>query len=317
MYVGSLDGEGVLQLAAEVIGNAVTHGATRLDLRVDGDGAITIDDDGPGIAFAGSPALITRLTRPHPGMFGTGLLVVNAVSSEFALTSARDGRETRVGFARGELVGDVATVATSGAPGVRVRFLPDPDLFGPARVPRAALSRHLEDLAFLRPDLRVSWAFASDAAAAGGLIERVARTARGARGEATTVAHHCATVAGDPGPITIEVALAWSPEPGSPRLDTFVNLARTVGGTHLDGLIDGVVAFFAGSRRAVTTGLCAAIAIVLPDPRYGDSRKARLTSPEARAIAKAATLAALAAWAAAHPDEVAARRAQIAAEPRA
>lgn len=328
MYVGSLDGEGVLHLAGEVIDNAVKHGAgraTRLDVRVEEDGAIAIEDDGPGFAVADAAALITQLTTwsmvpvadRRPGMdlgvHGSGLMVVNAVSSRFEVTSVRDGRETRVAFARGALVGEVITVETSRASGVRVRFVPDAGLFGPARVPRAELSRRLEDVAFLLPALRVSWSFASDAAAAGGLVERVARSARGARGERTTIAHHRATVTDERGPIAIEVALAWRPDAGSPRFDTFANLARTVGGTHLDGLIDALVEFFAGSRRAVTTGLCAVVAIVLPGPQYGDYRKARLTSPVARGIAKAATLAALATWEVAHPADAAARRAAIAA----
>lgn len=128
------------------------------------------------------------------------------------------------------------------------------------------------------------------------------------------VASHRASLDTASGPIDVEVALAWRSmrwHPNSdPRIDSFVNLERSRGdGTHVDGLIDGVAAFFGRGRRARhTAGMVAAVAVILADVKWGNPRRDRLDSPEARVPVAEATQLALVRWAEAHPDAAAALR---------
>jgi DNA gyrase/topoisomerase IV subunit B len=125
------------------------------------------------------------------------------------------------------------------------------------------------------------------------------------------VASHRASLDTGSGPIDVEVALAWRSmrwhANDQPVIDSFVNLERSrCDGTHVDGLVDGVAAFFGRGRRARhTAGMVAAVAVVLADVKWGNPTRNRLDSPEARAPVAEVTELALARWAEAHPDAAA------------
>jgi DNA gyrase/topoisomerase IV subunit B len=77
-------------------------------------------------------------------------------------------------------------------------------------------------------------------------------------------------------------------------------------GTHGEGLLDGLRSFFprkgAAARRE---GLVAAVAVILSDVKWGTPVRDKLVTPEARPAVKQVTLAALRAWATAHPEAAA------------
>src|SRR3569832_945475 len=191
MYVGDTeDGSGLVNLILGVIANAYDHHlagrCSNISMTIAADGTVSVEDDGPGFCSAGGdglPPLDTILTqlstmptvdghRPHVhlGLGGLGLAVVNAASEHFELVSVRDGTEVRARYVRGELVEPIATTDTKRASGTRIRFRPDPDIFKHVRVPRAELTRILEDLSFLAPKLRLGWSIAGDDLAARGLV---------------------------------------------------------------------------------------------------------------------------------------------------
>jgi DNA gyrase/topoisomerase IV subunit B len=128
------------------------------------------------------------------------------------------------------------------------------------------------------------------------------------------VASHRASFDTTSGPIDVEVALAWRSRQwhanDEARIDSFVNLERSRShGMHVDGLIDGVVAFLGRGRRVRhTAGMVAAVAVILADLTWGNPMRDRLDSPEARAPVADATQRALARWAEVHPDAAAALR---------
>jgi DNA gyrase/topoisomerase IV subunit B len=126
------------------------------------------------------------------------------------------------------------------------------------------------------------------------------------------VAHRRAVVDDPDGPIDVEVALTWgdgSTDP--PVLHTFVNLARTVDGTHLDGLLDALRGFFprcgAAARRV---GLSAAVSVVLADVQFGRPVRENLRTPAARPAVKRVTMEALRMWAERYPEAAAQLRAR-------
>jgi len=329
MYIGNTEsGDGVLYMVLELVANACDQhfagSCSSVDIDIAANGAITVADDGPGILVRGGNGvppvdvlLTQRSERPtadghrphvHLGYGGLGLVIVNALSERFELTTIRDGIEAKTVYARGEVVEPLTTVPTSRASGTRVRFCPDPLVFLHPRVPRAPLAQRLEDLSFLLPQLALRWHITGDNVAAGGLVARVAVNVPCALSE---VASHRASLDTASGPIDVEVALAWRSmrwhANDEPVIDSFVNLERSRrNGTHVDGLIDGVAAFLGrGDRARQTSGMAAAVAVVLADVKWGNPKRDRLDSPEARVPVAEATQLALARWAEAHPDAAA------------
>jgi DNA gyrase/topoisomerase IV subunit B len=240
----------------------------------------------------------------HLGLGGMGLAVVNALSEQFELVSVRDGTELRTNYARGQLVEPIATTPTKRASGTTIRFRPDPTIFKHLRIPRAEITRTLEDLAFLAPQLRFRWSIEGDDTAARGLVGLVALDVPCTFDE---VAHSRESYETTKGPIEVEVALTWRTsqfrQEADPVIHSFVNLGRTRGdGSHVDGMLDGIRAFLGGGHRAANAkGLVAAVSVILADVIYGSPTKDRLDTPEAREPVAEATQKALAAWAIAHP----------------
>jgi DNA gyrase subunit B len=330
MYIGDThDGSGVLNMLLEVLANSydqyLAGCCSRASIDIAPDGTIAVEDDGPGLS-AGLPPLHEMLTemsnrptvdghRPHLhlGFGGSGLFVVNALSERFELRSVRDGMLTTATYSRAEVLEPLKSASTSEPTGTRIRFRPDPAIFRYLRVPRVELARWLEDLSFLAPRFALTWRIAGDDAAAGGLAARVAL---GVPCDLEEVATHSGTYTTATGPIDVEVALAWRTSKWDwnrdAAIDSFVNLIRTDShGSHVDGLLDGVHAFFGGRKETPLAGLVAAVSIVLTDVKYGRPDKTLLATTEAIEPVAAATRNALEKWAQTHADVVAAVRARV------
>lgn len=332
MFVGETeDGGGVLNMLLEVLANVfdqhLAGRCSRASVHIAADGTITVEDDGPGMASeggAGLPPLKEMLsqlsTRPtvdghrphaHLGRGGLGLFVVNALSERLELRTVRDGALTTVLCSRGEIIEAPTTVATTEPPGTRVRFRPDPQIFRHVRVPRAELTRELEDLSFLAPRFALSWTIAGDALATHGLAGRVAMRVPCELGD---VAAHTGTYVTASGPVEVDVALGWNTSPWYAReaeIDSFVNLGRTKNdGTHVGGLNAGIRAFLGSGKGQHKQNLVAAVSVVLADVTYGAPTKSRLVSGHAAKPVKEATVTALEKWAAARPELAAAIRAR-------
>ncbi|MCY0988592.1 ATP-binding protein [Nannocystis sp. ILAH1] len=329
MYVGNLqDGTGVMNMALELVANAVDRAlvgnCSRLDVQVEDDDSIVVRDDGPGIAADGEDGrrslaeiLERRFERPtvdghrphvHLGFGGAGLAAVNALSERFEIVTVHAGRRATRRYCRGVPLEPMHVESTDSPSGTRIRFRADPQIFAPIAVPQVTLFKRLLDLSFLLPQLRLSWPGAGERHGRG-LAELVALSCGDALGG---VARRREVVEGPEGPIDVEVALAWGDGSTDPPIfHTFVNLARTVDGTHLDGLLDALRGFFprrgAAARRA---GLSAAVAVLLADVQFGRPVRENLRTPAAQPAVRAVTTAALRAWAERWPEAAAQLRAR-------
>lgn len=307
MYVGGTDDNAVLQLVYEVLGNAVDQHllgrAATVAIAIEDDGTITMTDDGPGLSADGArrvpplhELLTTLSTRPtvdghrphvHIGLGGAGLFIVNALSESFEVSTIHAGIEARARYASGVIVEPVRTAPTALPSGTTIRFRPDRTIFRHAHVPRGTLARRLEDLGFLLPGLAITLRYGVDAAARGGLRGRVALALACALED---VAYHAASFQTERGPLEVEVALAWKdPLWGADGISSFVNLAATSSGSHVDGLLDAVRDLYGPTAER---GLTACVSIILADVAWGSPSKERLATPEVRKPVAAAVLAA-------------------------
>lgn len=182
MYIGGTDEKALHHLFAEVIDNsmdeAVAGHADFIDVHLDTQGYLTVTDNGRGIPVENHPqvpgksTLEVIMTKLHAGgkfdgkayetsggLHGVGVSVVNALSDHLEVEVARNRKLYRQRFSRGlpqgglEELGDVHNRR-----GTRVRFHPDPQIFGdharfdPARVFRMARSK-----AYLFGGVEIRW----------------------------------------------------------------------------------------------------------------------------------------------------------------
>jgi topoisomerase-4 subunit B len=182
MYIGGTDEKALHHLFAEVIDNsmdeAVAGHATFIEVELDAEGFLTVTDNGRGIPvdphpkFKNKSALEVIMTTLHAGgkfdskvyetsggLHGVGVSVVNALSDQLEVEVARNRKLFRQRFSRGVPQGGLESLGdVQNRRGTKVRFHPDPDIFGkgahfePARIYKMARSK-----AYLFGGVEIRW----------------------------------------------------------------------------------------------------------------------------------------------------------------
>src|ERR1700751_1832935 len=179
MYIGDTDdGSGLHHMAFEIIDNAVDEAqagfATRVELVLNGDGSVTVRDDGRGIpvdihAEEGISAAEVVLTRLHAvgkfnqnsykvsgGLHGVGAAVVNALSEWMEVRIWRNGQEHMIRFQNGNPDAPLAIVGPADrGNGTEVTFKASPATFTKTEFDFALLERRLRELAFLNSGMTI------------------------------------------------------------------------------------------------------------------------------------------------------------------
>jgi topoisomerase-4 subunit B len=181
MYIGGTDEKALHHLFAEVLDNAmdeaVANHAKAIWVELDADGYVSVRDDGRGIPvdphpkYPGKSALEVIMTVLHSGgkfsgkayatsggLHGVGASVVNALSERLEVTAWRDGFEWQQNFSKGLTLGPIEQVQPSKKRGTRLRFLPDPEIFGGhAHFKPARLYRMSKAKAYLFRGVQIFW----------------------------------------------------------------------------------------------------------------------------------------------------------------
>lgn len=182
MYIGGTDEKAYHHLFAEVLDNsmdeAVAGHATWIDVELCADGFLTVTDNGRGIPvdphpkFKNKSALEVIMTTLHAGgkfddsvyetsggLHGVGVSVANALSELLEVEVAREQQLFRQSFSRGVPLGELEQLgAIRNRRGTKIRFKPDPEIFGaklrfrPKRLYRMARSK-----AYLFGGVEIRW----------------------------------------------------------------------------------------------------------------------------------------------------------------
>ncbi len=346
MYIGDTDdGSGLHHMAFEIIDNAVDEVqagfATRVELTLNGDGSVTVRDDGRGIPTdihheEGISAAEVVLTRLHAGgkfnqnsykvsggLHGVGAAVVNALSERMEVRIWRSGLEHVIRFRHGDTVEPLTVVgpATERGNGTEVTFKPSPGTFTRTEFEYPVLERRLRELAFLNSgmtvvlrDERHTPAVESVMYYEGGLVAFVEWLDRS---KTAVVAPPISlkTPAEQAG-IRVEFALSWNDSFHETMLCFTNNIPQRDGGTHLAGFrqaLTRVVSKYAegmGKKDSLALvgedmreGMTSVLSVKVPDPKFSSQTKDKLVSSEVSPVVQAAVADAVSHWFETHPRE--------------
>jgi DNA gyrase subunit B len=345
MYIGDTDdGSGLHHMAFEIIDNAVDEAqagfAARVELVLNGDGSVTVRDDGRGIPTdihleEGISAAEVVLTRLHAGgkfnqnsykvaggLHGVGAAVVNALSEWMEVRIWRHGIEHLIRFRNGDAEAPLAVVGPSDrVSGTEVIFKPSPATFTRTEFDFAVLERRLRELAFLNSGLVIVLRDERHAPP----VERVLHYEGGLiafvewldRGKTPVFAPPINLRAADEAQgIRVEFALSWNDSFHETMLCFTNNIPQRDGGTHLAGFrqaLTRVVTKYAegmGKKEQLQLvgedmreGMTAVLSVKVPDPKFSSQTKDKLVSSEVQPVVQAAVADAVSHWFETHPKE--------------
>lgn len=175
MYIGTTGPQGLHHLVFEIVDNAVDEAmaghAQTIDVRLLGDGGVSVADDGRGIPVdlheSGLPALEIVMTRLHAGgkfggggyrvsggLHGVGAAVVNALSRQVRVETFRDGHLYRQEYREGGTdVGPLEDLGRKTGRGTKVTFWPDPQIFPTTEFDAGIVGSRLREVAYLNAGL--------------------------------------------------------------------------------------------------------------------------------------------------------------------
>jgi topoisomerase-4 subunit B len=355
MYIGGTDANAMHHLFAEVIDNAMDEAvaghATFIEVVMEEGGWLAVTDNGRGMPvdphpkFKDKSALEVIMTVLHAGgkfdsgayetsggLHGVGVSVVNALSARTEVEVARGQTLYRQCFERGLPVTKVEVVGRApNRRGTKVRFLPDPQIFGEsAKFDPARLFKMTRAKAYLFGGVEIRWKCAPSILDADGKTpaEAVFRFPNGLKdylaadieGQEMVVEQPFFGKVEKPGKHgSVEWALCWlAVEDGF--VHSYCNTIPTPdGGTHeaglrialLRALKDHAERIGQAKRAAnlttddVMSGCAALISVFIREPEFQGQNKGRLQTGEATRIVDAVIRDAFDHWLAATPSQAA------------
>ncbi|MDH3580173.1 MAG: DNA topoisomerase IV subunit B [Hyphomicrobiales bacterium] len=352
MYIGGTDEKALHHLFAEVIDNsmdeAVAGHADWIEVSLDEDGWLAVTDNGRGVPVDPHPkytdksALEVIMTTLHAGgkfnskvydtsggLHGVGVSVVNALSENLQVEVARGQQLYRQSYSRGAPDGPLEHLGEiKNRRGTKVRFRPDPEIFGKnTRFRPSLLFRMARSKAYLFGGVEIRWACDPSLLKdkdetpekevlhfPGGLKDFLKHRIEGT---ATVTAEVFAgKVEPDKSHGTVEWAIAWVGGADG-FLNSYCNTVPTPeGGTHEAGLraalTKGLRAYgeLTGNKKAsqitaddVLGTAAAMLSVFIREPEFQGQTKDKLASQEAARIVETSVRDEFDHWLTASPNQ--------------
>ena len=338
MYIGGTDEKALHHLFAEVIDNAMDEAlaghADWIEVEMEANGFVSVTDNGRGIPvdshpkFKSKSALEVIMCTLHAGgkfdskvyetsggLHGVGVSVANALSERMEVEVAREQQLYRMAFERGKPKGKLEKAGRApNRRGTRVRFKPDPDIFGPkAAFKPERVFKMARSKAYLYGGVEIRW-HCDKALLKGvedvpekatfhfaeGLKDYLASNLMGATLVHPDIFTGSAGKTGRHG--AVEWAVAWTADTDG-FLNSYCNTIPTPdGGTHESGLRTALLrglkdhaARVGQEKRAapvtsddVMTGAGCMLSVFVREPEFQGQTKDRLATAEAQRIVEQA-----------------------------
>lgn len=355
MYIGDTTSRGLHHLVTEVVDNSIDEAlagfATMISVTINGDGSVTVEDNGRGIPIEEHPELkISTLEgvmtvlkfggkfskgayQTSGGLHGVGVTVVNFLSEWCVVEVGRDGFTWQQEYERGNPSGPVTKMGKSERHGTKTTFKPDPQIFPDSKFDYNILYRRLQDLAFLNHGVKIIYQDARSGQGEtfeykNGLVDFIENLNR----STAPIHSDIISMADNYEGVRVEVALQYTEE-YTENVRSYVNNIHTIeGGTHLSGFRSALTRSLnhygkAGNlfkKDQIPTGedfregLTAVISVQVPNPRFEGQTKTKLGNSEVEGIVNSIVGEGLSKYLEEHPQtaQTIVKKGMIAAEAR-
>jgi len=327
MYIADTTARGLHHLVYEVVDNSIDDAmagyASEISVIINGDGSITVEDDGRGIPVEEHPELgISTLQgvmtvlkfggkftkgvyQTSGGLHGVGVTVVNFLSEWCEVEVRRDGRVYQQEYERGvpsPSPGEVKRIGRTERVGTKTTFKPDPLIFADTKFKYATLYRRLQELAFLNRGVKII--YRDERTDEGetfhyerGILEFVEHLNRASEPAHPDIIY----IAGQYQGVGLEVAIQYSAE-YTENVHSYVNnISTTEGGTHVSGFRAAITRSLNNYGKKMNLfkqtvpsgddfreGLTAVISLRVPEPQFEGQTKTKLGNSEIEGIVNSA-----------------------------
>jgi topoisomerase IV subunit B len=173
MYIGKLgDGsspdDGIYILIKEVLDNSIDEFMMGFGKKIDitiNENIVKIRDFGRGIPLGKLVDVASKMNtgakydskvfKKSVGLNGVGIKAVNALSSEFKISSVREGKIKTIDFSQGNIVQEFAEEKSELANGTLISFVPDPEMFGNFHFIEDYIETLIKNYTFLNAGLNI------------------------------------------------------------------------------------------------------------------------------------------------------------------
>ena len=236
------------------------------------------------------------------GLHGVGVSVVNALSEQLKVEVYREGKIWTQSYKRGKPEGPVEATGKTQDHGTRVTFKPDSDIFSETKFSYDILSNRLREIAFLNAGAKITIIDEHDDKKhtfhyEGGISQFV----RFLNANKKPLHSEPISASKSKEDTVVDFAIQYN-EDYSENVFSFVNDIKTPeGGTHLAGFRSALTRvindyikkydLLKGKNFTVTgddvrEGLCAVIAIKIPNPQFEGQTKTKLGNQEVEGLVK-------------------------------
>ena len=328
MYIGSTDKRGLHHLVWEIVDNSIDEAINgygdKINITIHKDGSISVEDFGRGIPTGmhesgkSTPEVIytvlhaggkfeTSGYKVSGGLHGVGASVVNALSKWMEVNIKRDGEEYFISFKNGgHLDKPLKKIGKTNKTGVKVRFMPDDEIFQATTFSFSTICERMQESAFLLKNITIDVYDEITDRKESYHYEKGLNSFAEYLNTDKKVLHKPYDFQGLKDGINVEVAFQYT-ESYSENIISFVNNVKTSdGGTHEVGFKTAITRVFNDYARNngylkakdknfegpdTREGLTAIISLQIPEKllQFEGQTKGKLGTPQARTVVDSIT----------------------------